>query len=72
MVQFRITPLNGKRIPHTDKNVVFWVIDFFAVTLKKWIFLKSFYTEERAHSFIADIKDLIRKGDYSCLKVSKL
>lgn len=70
MVQFKIRPFNGRSIPHSCCNadcVVFWAVFALNKLTDDWIFLKSFYTESRAQNFVREVKEMLSKGDYSCL-----
>ena len=62
MVQFKVKPRNGK-----GANVVHWCVYVVNQLTDEWIFLKAFFTEQRAGDFIRELKTLIKKGDYSCL-----
>ena len=71
MVQFLIKPINGKTITKNrcdrHKHIIYWAVFFFSVMRDSWIFLKSFYTEDRAKNYVEQIKKQIAGGDYSCL-----
>ena len=68
MVKFKIKPFNGKNITLTGKHCVkFFAVFAFNFSANEWIFLKAFYSEQRAFNFINDLKKQIAKGDYSCL-----
>ena len=70
MPEFRIKPINGHTISGAYRNakvVVHWVVQVFNHSIGSWIFLQSFYTEQRAKDYVEQLKKVIAEGDYSCL-----
>lgn len=70
MVKFKIKPFNGKTISKPfglHSHVKYFAVFALNVLADDWIFLKAFYSEQRAFNFINDLKKQIAKGDFSCL-----
>ena len=70
MVKFKIKPFNGHNINLYGQSCVkFFAVFAFNFSADDWIFLKAFYSEQRAVNFINDLKKQIAKGDFSCLSL---
>ena len=68
MIKFKIKPFNGHNInAYGQYCVKFFAVFAFNFSANDWIFIKSFYSEQRAFNFIHDLKKQIAKGDFSCL-----
>lgn len=70
-VDFMIKRFNGHTIQRLGGAdcVVYWAVFVKDNCADAWIFLKSFYRKDRAQQFIAEVKDQINHGDFSCLSL---
>lgn len=48
-------------------KVTHWAVFVVNQISKDYIFLKSFYTEQRAKDFTKFVEKQVERGDYSCL-----
>lgn len=63
MVDFKITPLNGKN------HEKYYVVHAFNWSSGDWIFIQSFFSRQAALDFIYYVKRCIKRGDFSSLNL---
>lgn len=58
-----------KQFKTSRQHVVHWTVYVLNKMTNELVFLRSFFTEQRALNFIEDVKKQCAKGDYSCLNL---
>lgn len=68
MVEFEIKVFMGNKIPgRRNEHIRHWAVFVVNQLTKDLVFLRSFFTEQRAKEFIEEVKREIERGNYECL-----